>query len=118
MTINHLNLVVTNVAKAITFFENFFSFTCTAVKGENMIAILKNNDGFTLVLMTDKEGNDAYPKDFHIGFMQSSVQEVDKLHSKLKESGIAVGDAPKNIRDSYGFYFHFDNLFIEVGCYI
>jgi predicted enzyme related to lactoylglutathione lyase len=118
MTINHLNLVVSDIAEAVNFFEGFFDFTCVAVKGDNVIAILKNDAQFTLVLMTDKDGNDTYPKDFHIGFMHDNITDVDTLHTKLKDGGMDVGEAPRKIRDSYGFYFHFHNLFIEVGHYM
>lgn len=115
--LNHLNLVVTQVAPAVTFFENYFNFKCTGIKGENAIAILKGEDDFTLVLMTAPDNNAVYPKAFHLGFMFNTKEEVDTLHKKLKSSSIDIGAEPKKIRDSYGFYFHFDTLMIEVGHY-
>lgn len=118
MTINHLNLVVTDVSKAIAFFETYFDFNCELVKGDNVIAILTNKDNFTLVLMGSKNGDTKYPKDFHIGFMLGTKEEVDKLHEKLHNGNINLPDAPKKIRNSYGFYCYFDNLFVEVGHYL
>lgn len=115
MTINHLNLVVTDVAKAVSFFETYFRFNCTSIKGDNIIAILKNEENFTLVLMTDKAGVVTYPKDFHIGFMFETSEDVDRLYQELTQSDVGPLPAPKKIRDSYGFYFHFDNILIEVG---
>jgi predicted enzyme related to lactoylglutathione lyase len=121
MTINHLNLVVTDVNKAVLFFENYFEFTCEHVKGDNVIAVLKNKEDFVLVLMSaqmNKNGNSLYPDAFHIGFMVATEGAVDSLHQKLTEGKNEVPQAPGKIRDSYGFYFHFDNLFIEVGHYL
>lgn len=118
MTINHINLVVSNVADAITFFETYFNFTCTEIKGDNIVATLKNSDDFTLVVMTNKNGKAIYPDTFHIGFMLDSDQAVVKTYDALKNGGIEVGQEPRKIRDSFGFYFNFDNIMIEVGHYL
>ncbi len=115
MKLNHLNLIVTNVADAIIFFETYFGFKCTLVKGDNIIAILKDPENFTLVLMTDKAGNLSYPKDFHIGFMLETANQVHETYKKLKDGNINVESEPRKIRDSFGFYFYFENIFIEVG---
>lgn len=116
MTMNHVNLVVANVEAATSFFETYFEFTCTSVKGTNIIAILENNKGFSLVLSTVKNGDVAYPKDFHIGFMQETPEQVQRVYNLLKSGGIELGRPPGKIRNSYGFYFYFDKVFIEVGC--
>lgn len=55
------------------------------VKDDNVIAILKGTDNFTLVLMNDKEGNSSYPKDFHIGFMLDIREKVEETYTKLKD---------------------------------
>jgi predicted enzyme related to lactoylglutathione lyase len=118
MNLNHINLVVSNVAAAIIFFETYFNFKCTDIKGDNIVAILKGADDFTLVIMTSKEGNGTYPDAFHIGFMLDNTNAVTETFEKLKNGGIAVGQEPRKIRDSFGFYFNFDNIMIEVGYYI
>lgn len=41
MTINHLNLIVTDVTNAVKLFETYFEFNCEFIKGENGIAVLK-----------------------------------------------------------------------------
>lgn len=117
MKLNHINLVVADVEKATTFFETYFGFKCIEAKGDHIISILKSSDNFTLVLMSEKHGPIVYPKDFHIGFMQETTEVVDAINKQLNDGGIRVG-APRKIRDSYGFYFYFDTLFIEVGCYL
>lgn len=113
--LNHLNLVVSDVKAAIAFFETYFHFTCTQIKGDHVIAILKGEDDFSLVVMPATEGDATYPKAFHLGFMFNTTEEVNDLYNKLQADDVAVGDQPKKIRDSYGFYFHFDSVLIEVG---
>lgn len=118
MTINHLNLVVTDVSKSVLFFEKYFEFTCELIKGEHIIAILSNKENFTLVLMNSKNEDTTYPKDFHIGFILDDLKAVDDLHQKLIKGGIAISQPPRKIRNSYAFYFWFENIFIEVGHYL
>lgn len=117
MKLNHINLVVSNVATAILFFEKYFGFKCTETKGDNIVAVLKGIDGFTLVIMKQKDGEPQYPQAFHIGFMQESKEQVHDVHAQLKNDGYDVGEGPKNIRDSFGFYFTFQGIMIEVGTY-
>ena len=116
MTINHINLVVTDVESVTKFFETYFGFSPTLIKGNNIIAVLENIEGFSLVLSSDKSGGIAYPKDFHIGFMQDTPEQVQELYDRLKAGGIELGRPPGKIRNSYAFYFYFDQVFIEVGC--
>jgi catechol 2,3-dioxygenase-like lactoylglutathione lyase family enzyme len=121
MTINHLNLPVSNVAEAITFFESHFDFKCLEIKGDNMIAVLRNPADFTLVLMSskmNKTDNTTYPDAFHIGFILDSVEKVNETFSNLKAGGIQPEREPQKIRDSFGFYFYFNELFIEVAHYL
>jgi catechol 2,3-dioxygenase-like lactoylglutathione lyase family enzyme len=118
MKLNHINLVVSDVAKAISFFEGYFNFKCTGIKGNNVVAILKGADDFTLVIMTNKEGKTIYPDAFHIGFMLENENAVTETYEKLKAGAIAVGQEPGKIRDSFGFYFKFDTIMIEVGHYL
>jgi len=118
MKLNHINLVVSNVAEAVTFFETYFNFKCTDIKGDNIVAVLKGADDFTLVIMTNKEGNPIYPDAFHIGFMLDNTKAVTATYENLKRGSIVVGQEPRKIRNSFGFYFNFDNIMIEVGHYI
>jgi len=118
MTINHLNLIVTDVTKAVQFFETYFEFTCEFIKGDSVIAVLNNKENFTLVIMGHKNGDTIYPKDFHIGFMLDCSEQVDAIYEKLGNGKVDITQSPQKIRDSYAFYFYFDNLFIEVGHYL
>lgn len=115
MVLNHLNLPMPDVAKAIVFFETCFGFTCVEQKGDAALAVLRGADGFILVLMRAKE-EPFYPKFFHIGFLQQDQPSVDRVFEHLKNyPGLEV-PVPGKIRDTYGFYFHFDSLMIEVTC--
>lgn len=118
MKLNHINLVVGNTTTATQLFVKYFGFTCTEIKGDNIVAVLKGTDDFTLVIMKAKDTQPTYPQAFHIGFMQDSEQAVADIHTRLKADGIEVGQEPRNIRDSHGFYFMFEGLMIEVGCYL
>lgn len=118
MTINHLNLVVNDLAKTVKIFETFFEFTCKEIKGDNIIAVLENKENFTLVIMSGKTEQVVYPKDFHFGFILESKATIDALHLKLKGAGYQLGDKPRSIRNSYTFYLNFDTLFIEIGHYL
>lgn len=116
MTINHLNLVLPDVVRGISFFETYFQFSRMHIKGANQVAVLKNAAGFTLVLMAQKEPV-TYPQQFHIGWMLEHATAVDRLYQQLTGDGFTIVHAPRQIRDSYGFYFYFDALFIEIGHY-
>ena len=113
--LNHLSLSVPNVAETRAIFERYFGFTCETVKGDNIIAVLKGAGDYTVVLTTQKEP-EAYPKDFHFGFILKTITEVDEMHQRLKEGGQQL-DNPKKIRDSYGFYFRIPgDILTEVSC--
>ena len=117
MKLNHLNIVVGNVAAATRFFETYFNFKCIEIKGDHIVAVLKGAGGFTLVIMKDKADSPDYPGGFHIGFMMDSEEEVIETYQRLKTAGFVSEQEPKKIRDSFGFYFTFENLMIEVGYY-
>lgn len=117
MKLNHINLVVSNVAEATLFFETYFDFHCTEIKGDNVVAILSGKDHFSLVLMGNKGADTAYPPAFHFGFLQDEKQKVVQIYEKLEAGSISLGHKPRMIRNSFGSYFNFENIMIEIGCY-
>lgn len=117
MKLNHINLVVADVEKATQFFETYFGFKCIDIKGDHIITVLKGKDDFTLVIMKNREGKPAYPEAFHIGFMLDTTEQVTEIYERLKMGGFVDAQEPRKIRDSFGFYFNFENLMIEVGYY-
>jgi len=118
MKLNHLSLSVPDVATTKVFFETYFGFTCTNVKGDYLIAVLENTDGFILVL--SKTGEAEYlnhGRDFHIGFMQQTKEQVVAIFNNLVAGGIIIEREPKKIRDSFAFYFTAPGGFmVEVAC--
>ena len=115
MKLNHINLIVWDVAAAVHLFTTCFGFTCTETKGENVLAILVGQDGFLLILMKDKSGEARYPTNFHIGFMLQEKSEVTAVHEALTSQGYEARE-PGKIREEFGFYLTFQNLMIEVAC--
>ncbi len=51
-------------------------------------AVLRNPEGFLLTLMHDKRmtPEQGYPGLFHVGFLQSTQQAVDRMHDALSDS--------------------------------
>jgi catechol 2,3-dioxygenase-like lactoylglutathione lyase family enzyme len=104
MKLNHLNLAVADVASTRAFFETFFDMRCTETKGDNVLSVLVDDTGFTLILSNfDKNTAPHYPRDFHLGFIQDSIDDVKAIHHRMKEAGVDV-PAPRTSHGSWGFY--------------
>ena len=120
MKLNHLNLTVSNVSDTSTFFEKYFGFSCLDKKGDSVLNVMYGQDGFILTLMSEafnKTGSQDYPAAFHLGFILPTAEAVTQLYQQLKADGISLEKEPANIRNSFGFYFHYDRLMIEIGYY-
>lgn len=117
MQINHLSLSVPDVAATATFMERYFGFTCTAMKGSNIIAVLEDRHHFVLVLTRLKEDNSTYPADFHFGSILETEEQVIALYEKLLQDGHPVSRPPAKIRNSFAFYFHVPGgIMAEISC--
>lgn len=118
--LNHVNLPVADVAASSEFFEQYFNFRCTDIKGNNMLAVMEGEDGFILVLMANtfnRNGNNNYPDAFHIGFLVDSHAQVVEVYDRLVEGGVNVAQPPGSLRGGYGFYFNAPgNILTEVTC--
>ncbi|MDB5156888.1 MAG: glyoxalase/bleomycin resistance/extradiol dioxygenase family protein [Mucilaginibacter sp.] len=118
MKLNHINLPVKDVTAAREFFETYFAFRSVDVKLNDTLSVLKGTDGFTLVLMSEKlnqNGNNTYPDAFHIGFFQQTEAEVLAIFELLKSGGIHLEKEPQLIRKTFGFYFHYQGILIEIA---
>ena len=88
MHLNHLNLPVSDVAAAQSFFQQMLGFSLVRAGGD-ALAILDDGHGTTLVLMNvgrlnaGQDGNQPpdYPAGFHAGFIVDSRAEVDAVHA-------------------------------------
>jgi len=127
--LNHIDLVVANVAENRAFFEKHFGFRCI-VEVVGKLAVLTDGTDFTLVLSSpeigaeiDKLQHDSktadpnakgpgaadtkkpieYPAGFHIGFHQHSREAVDEIYEKLKAADVAV-QQPREYHGAWTFY--------------
>lgn len=118
MTINHLNLTVKDVSQASLFFQTYLGFQHNSDTPPNdTLAVLNGQDGFLLVLMQERlneNGNHSYPDAFHIGFYLPDKAAVYHTWQQLQDGGVLLTQAPKQIRKTFGFYFHYDNIMIEI----
>jgi lactoylglutathione lyase len=105
MKLNHVNIAVPDVAATRAFFEKFFGLRCTETKGDNVLSVLVDEEGFVLILSNfEKQVTPRYPRDFHLGFLlRESVDQVNELYQRIRASGIEA-DPPKKFHGSWGFY--------------
>lgn len=119
MSLNHINLVVKDVDKAVQLFADYFGFSIIVNRNSKM-AVLENDKQFALVIwgqvLNKKEDIPEYPENFHIGFYQEDKGAVWDLYRRLQDAECLRLEAePKNIRNTFGFYFYFENLMIEIS---
>jgi len=119
MRLNHINLIVTDIAKAIELFVQHFGFTCIENR-KDAIGVLTNEEKFVIILWASKLNKTTeicYPENFHIGFYQEDQEAVVRIYEGLKASGgeLVFDSEPRKLRDTFGFYFHFDKLMIEIS---
>lgn len=90
MKLNHLDLQVSDVARAREFFETRFGFRCVYERG-SQIALLEDEAGFSLgVSNLFGSPAPAYPPDFHIGFVLERESEVRAQYERLKAAGVPM----------------------------
>ena len=88
MTLNHLNLTVTDVPATRAFLEQYFGLR--SMGGNANITLLSDDNGLALTLTSMKIGNETevkYPATFHIGFGQEREEGVNEINRRLKEGG-------------------------------
>ncbi|MFN3651026.1 MAG: VOC family protein [Armatimonadota bacterium] len=107
MTLNHLNLTVTDAAEAASFLEKYFGLRPFdgAPPHSATMAFLRDDRGFILSLFRGKRDVPVeYPGFFHIGFTQPSQEAVNELYRRLKDDGYDV-PMPERQHGSWTFYF-------------
>jgi catechol 2,3-dioxygenase-like lactoylglutathione lyase family enzyme len=115
MTLNHVNLAVSDVQRARAFLVKYFGLTAEG-KGNDRIAALWSDNGLVLTLSNfDGVSEVKYPGGFHVGFGLASREEVDEINRRLKEDGFDV-DPPGKAHGAWTFYFVAPGGFaVEVG---
>jgi lactoylglutathione lyase len=113
MALNHLNLTVTDVLATKAFLEKYFDFHAVMEGNEKMTFL---SDG-SMMLSMFKSTDVSYPKDFHIGFLQETEEQVSQINQRLKDDGFDVPE-PKRLQGGrWSFYFDSPGGFvIEVEC--
>lgn len=119
MNLNHINLVVKDVDTAVNLFEKHLGFNLIVNRNSKM-AVMENGNNFALVIWGQVLNNDenvpVYPKNFHVGFYQENEEAVWKVYESLKaEVGLQLESKPQKIRNTFGFYFLFENLMMEIS---
>lgn len=67
-------------------------------------------------VLNNEENVPEYPTNFHVGFYQKDNEAVCKIYEKLKTGAdVQFESEPKKIRDTFGFYFHFENMMMEIS---
>ena len=106
MKLNHLNLTVSNVPDAHRFLEKYFG-----LKGYNGMgpkegmSFMSDDGGILLALFRASNGHDAkYPAGFHIGFIQETEEQVNRINQRLRDDGYQV-PKPARLHGSWTFYF-------------
>ena len=117
MKLNHLNLTVSDLEPASQFLQKHFGLRSMGPGNEAMTG-LYDDDGFALVLMkAPHESELRYPRSFHIGFTQPSVEKVNEINQRLKEDGLDV-PPPRRMHGAWAFYFNAPGGFmVEVSCW-
>jgi catechol 2,3-dioxygenase-like lactoylglutathione lyase family enzyme len=112
MTLNHINLTVTDVRAASEFLVRYFGMRLEG--GNAGMAFLMDDSGFVLTLMKGKRDGVTYPGNFHIGFFVASAEKVDGINQHLREDGYDVPLPEKH--HAYTFYVEAPGGFtIELG---
>lgn len=119
MELNHINLVVKDVNHTIELFHQYLGFELITNRNGKM-AVMQNNSNFALVIWGQVLNNEDklpdYPANFHIGFYQEDEAAVRQVFNNIKNEACIVKDGePRKIRNTFGFYFYYENLMIEIS---
>ena len=115
MTINHLNLTVTDPTETSAFLAKHFGLEPRG--GNAGIQMLHDDQRMVLTLIkgraddrdtsaaaAEKPPRVKYPSSFHIGFIVESRDRVNQINQQLRDDGIEA-DAPAHLHGAWTFYF-------------
>lgn len=108
MKLNHINLPVRDVQATRDFFVNYFGMHSTLDIPKTM-SLLSDGEGMVLnVCHFNKAETDEvhYHKDYHVGFLVESVEEVNAAHARLVAGGLTLDQPKRREGGRYGFYYH------------
>ncbi|MBL9134557.1 MAG: VOC family protein [Verrucomicrobiales bacterium] len=118
MKLNHLNLSVTDTVLSQSFLAKYFGLAALG-KANDKICILRDDGGLVLTLTSMALAGETeirYPGNFHIGFIQPTEADVNRINQQLRADGYRVPD-PSRQHGSWTFYFEAPGGFtVEVLC--
>jgi catechol 2,3-dioxygenase-like lactoylglutathione lyase family enzyme len=114
--LNHLDLQVSDVQRSVAFFEDAFGMRLQSSRKSPAIAILGDDDGFTLVLQRRKNDGDAYPEGFHLGFFLDDAALVRAFRARAADRGYDVSEVIENGRGTLVYCRTEDGIVVEVSC--
>jgi len=104
--LNHLNLTVSNVPDTHHFLEKYFGLQgYNGMSPREAMSFMSDESGMLLALFRAAKGTVAkYPPGFHIGFIQDSEEQVNRINQRLRDDGYDV-PKPARLHGSWTFYF-------------
>ena len=102
MTLNHLNLTVSDPIVTSEFLARHFALRPGG--GNGGMQVLYDDQGMVLTLIKGRADAITYPATFHIGFIQPSEAHVNAINQRLRDEGLAV-DPPARMHGAWTFYF-------------
>ncbi len=113
MRVNHLHLIVPDVAASCAFFEKYFELRKSG--GNAGLTVLQDEGGFVLTLMkAGSKTTRGYPEHFHVGFFIGDEARVDDIHRRMVGDGIEASRPERT--HAYSFYAGAPGGFmVEVG---
>ena len=90
MKLNHIDLPVTDIAGARSFFERLFGFHCILSRRDGLTVLLDEAD-FALTLSPLPQGESLrYPSGFHVGFNLPDEASFNDAYTRLIDAGIVI----------------------------
>ena len=107
MKLNHVNLYSVDVPADRALFETYFGLRCIHAQGDTLAVMRDDGDMVFVINRFGKPDGFAYPESFikhHVGFIQTSREDVDAVHARLRADGVDV-QQPRDFHGAWTFYF-------------
>lgn len=111
MKLNHINLGVTDVPATVELFQTYFGLRPAGdgMPMDERMAFLRDDNGSLISVFKAKDV--AYPKVFHIGFLQDTPEQVRAIYQQLTDGGYTITPPSEN-HGRLTFYFNTPGGFV------
>ena len=104
MNLNHIDLLVVDIAAVRLFFETHFEMRSIFTR-EDGLTVLLDEDGFALTLSPLPQGEALkYPPGFHIGFNVDNEHELIEVHERIVSAGVPIVRALGDLAGALTFH--------------